>query len=285
MHIKTPTAIAVFIVTTLAGTNSWGQSGGTAPPPRIAVSPPRVEIDLDAGHPTEAIHVINLSDKETRISVSVAHWDLDENNKVRDIAPTEQSLDQWIVINPLEFAIPPGEQQTLRFAIRPRIAPMAGEHRAMIYLEQQPDEVGDASSSVNIRYRVGVAVYGLSGQIDRRGGIRAIRHTTSGENQFLDVDTISEGNASVRLSGRYGIWPQADYPGDEDARTILDEPQDGPENRSGVVGTLPQIPILPGTARIIRARLPDLPPGAYSLYVSGSVSGRPFAERLEITAS
>jgi P pilus assembly chaperone PapD len=262
---------------------SVAQAANTAPPAQVAISPPRVEVDLDAGRSTEAVHVINLSDQETRISVSVVHWDLDENNKVRDLPPTEQSLDQWIVINPLEFTIPPQDQQTIRFAVRPRVEPEPGEHRAMIYFEQGTAPADADAGAVSVRYRLGVAVYGLSGHIDRRGRIEAIRHTGSGEDHYLDIDTLSEGNASVRLTGQFGIWQAADFPGTEAAAALLNRPTEPTDNVLGTIGVLPEIPVLPGTQRTIRVRLPALSATAsYVVYVAGEFAGRSFTEQLEI---
>lgn len=283
MSRTSPLVLAAWLALSTSPGVSVAQPAGALPAAQVAVSPPRVEVDLDAGRSTEAVHIINLSDKETRISVSVAHWDLDENNKVRDIPPTEQSLDQWIVINPLEFTIPPGEQQTIRFAVRPRVEPDPGEHRAMIYFEQKRGSSDSDEGAVSIRYRLGVAVYGLSGHIDRRGRIVAIRHTGSGENHYLDIDTLSEGNASVRLTGQYGIWQAADFPGKEAAAAVLDSRAASTDNVVGAIGMLPEIPILPGTERTIRVRLPELSTSAaHIVYVAGQFAGRSFSEQLEI---
>ena len=256
------------------------QPDSSLPPASIAVSPPRVELDLDAGRATQSIQLMNLSDKPTTISVSLSNWDLDENNKVRDVAPTEQSLDQWIVINPLHFTIAPKEQQTIRFAVRPRVKPTPGEHRAMIYFEQQPDEEQPEANVVSVRYRLGVAVYGLSGHIDRRGRIEAIRPTLSGENHYLDVDISSEGNASVRLNGQYAFWRADEFPGEDAATALLNSEQPAD---IGVHGLLPATPILPGTQRTVRIRLADAgETGAQVLFVSGDLAGRSFVRRVEV---
>ena len=282
MSKTTPLALAACLALGTSSGISVAQPADALPPAQVAVSPPRVEVDLDAGRSTEAIHIINLSDNETRISVSVVHLDLDEHNKVRDLAPTEQSLDQWIVINPLKFTIPAGEQQTIRFAVRPRVEPEAGEHRAMIYFEQEPGSADSDEGAVSIRYRLGVAVYGLSGHIDRRGRIVAIRHTGSGDNHYLDIDTISEGNTSVRLTGQYGIWQATDFPGEEAAAALLDSLPASTDIVGGV-GALPELPILPGTQRTVRIRLPELSStAAHVVYVTGEFAGRSFSKQLEI---
>ena len=38
-----------------------------------------------------------------------------------------------MIINPVEFTIPAGGEQVVRFAVRPRAQPEPGEHRAMVF--------------------------------------------------------------------------------------------------------------------------------------------------------
>ena len=108
-------------------------TAGAVPPAQIAVSPSRFEIEIGPSPTTEALRVFNFSDRPVDVQASVAHWELDRNSRVVIVEPTEQSLDQWIVMNPLRFTIPAGGSQTMRFSIRPKTAPDPGEHRAMIY--------------------------------------------------------------------------------------------------------------------------------------------------------
>ena len=81
------------------------------PAPQIAISPPRFFIELDNGRATESLQIMNLSDDKTQeIAVSVANWDLDENNQV---LKTEAFL----------FAVPPG-------GLPPETAASASEKQA-----------------------------------------------------------------------------------------------------------------------------------------------------------
>ncbi|MFN3414401.1 MAG: molecular chaperone, partial [Thermoanaerobaculum sp.] len=104
----------------------------------LAVSPPRLDITLVGSQAAEAVKVVNLDAAPIHLKVSVAHWRLDEHNRLELIPPTPQSADQWLLITPLEFVVEPGKSQTLRILVRPRVKPEAGEHRAMVFLEEQP---------------------------------------------------------------------------------------------------------------------------------------------------
>ena len=113
------------------------------PVPRMGISPDRYQITFDErGGETQSLMVQNLSAEPLTVTLSVSNWDLDENNKVRVIPPTENSIDGWVVINPLRITIPPGTPQTVRWAIMPRLKPEDGEHRAIIFIEEELPERG-----------------------------------------------------------------------------------------------------------------------------------------------
>jgi P pilus assembly chaperone PapD len=256
------------------------------PPAQVAVSPPRVEMTLDGASGTESLHVMNLSDKSVRVKLSVAHWDLDDENQVRVIPPTEQSLDQWLIVNPLEATIGAKDQQTIRLAVRPRVAPSPGEHRAIIYIEQQPDtpDTRDGApdqGSVSVRYRVGIAVYGNAGEIRRSGEVHDVVYRLEGKNLVVGVDVTSSGNAYVRTSGRFGVWPVGAYPGDERAAQILsgdDKTADLPK----MSGLIPELPVLAGTRRTIEARTTrPTEPGNYVIAVAGRLADAPFTRTVD----
>ena len=144
------------------------------PPPQVGISPTRFELEIGARPTLESFRVVNLGDDPLEIQISVAHWEMDENNQVTVVAPTEQSLDQWMVINPLRFTLPPRQTQAVRFSIRPRVEPEPGEHRAMIYLQQILPE-GGGTPGIRFRFQYGVTVYGYAGEVRRLGKLHAVR--------------------------------------------------------------------------------------------------------------
>lgn len=248
------------------------------PPAQVAVSPPRLELALDGKSSTESLHVMNLSDKPVKVKLSIANWDLDDHNQVRVIPPTEQSLDQWLIVNPLEATVGAKDQQTIRLAVRPQIAPAPGEHRAMIYIEQQRGEQDGAldKSSISVRYRVGVAVYGNAGAIRRSGEVHAVGYRLDGKDLVVGIDVESNGNAYARTSGRFRVWPRATYPGDGPAAAILFA-EDAAAGHPAMGGVLPELPVLAGTRRTIEARTTrPTDSGNYVIAVAGKLADVPF---------
>jgi len=90
--------LASSLVVTLVGAFVVAGAAEVTPPAQIAVSPSRFEVEIGSKPTTEAVDVMNLGDEPVSIAVSVVTWDLDEGNQVRIVEPTEQTLDQWMVI-------------------------------------------------------------------------------------------------------------------------------------------------------------------------------------------
>ena len=237
---------------------------------QLGVSPTRFELSLEGRPSTQSVRVFNFGKRDVNIQVSVVNWDLDEHNKVRHLPPTEQSLDQWIVVNPVRFAIPAGSSQTVRFSIRPKLRPAPGEHRAMIYFQQLPAEK-DETPGLDVLYRLGLGIYGYVGEITRKAELHSV--TVKGRIAWFDI--TSQGSANVRLQGQYALWPAASYPGT--AKTGLIENLGKPETvlPAGILeaGALPAgTPVLPGDRRQVPLELHQpLPAGNYVLDLNGTL--------------
>jgi hypothetical protein len=254
--------------------------GTPAAPPQVAISPSRFELDISPQPTTESVRIMNLSDTPIEVQVSVVNWDLDEANQVRVLEPTEQSLDQWMTINPLHFTVAPGETQNVRFSIRPRVAPEPAEHRAMIYLDQV---LGDEpKGGVRMRFQYGVAVYGQVGERIRKGTLHGIDVRASGSQLSAVFDISSEGTAHVRMTGQYAVWPADAFPGPA-ATTVYDSRAPAPSVVLQV-GELPPLPVLPGCRRqLVLQELLTLAPGAYVLDINGDLSGMPLDRAVPFT--
>src|SRR5512136_1349866 len=148
VHCRLAGLIADLAAITLAGR-------AVAQTASIGVSPLRIEMALGTRPVAEAIQIMNLGSAPIELSVSVSNWILDEANQVKAIEPTEQSLDQWIVISPLRLSLPPGRLQTIRFTVRPKVKPDPGEHRAMVFFDEVP-EAEPAVKNTRVVGRVGV---------------------------------------------------------------------------------------------------------------------------------
>jgi len=257
-----------------------------APPAQIAVSPSKFELNIGPRSTTQSVTLMNLGDQPVDINVTVANWDLDEANQVHLLEPDEQSLDQWMVINPLQFTVPGGGSQTVRFSIRPRVEPEPGEHRAMIYFNQVLPE--ESQHVVRIQFSVGVAVYGLVGDIERRGTLHDV-DVVGGTNPLVArLDVSSDGSANVRMTGQYAIYPADDYPGTEQTEWLPDvRPHEIEVPELAVAaGALPARPVLPTTRREILLRTRnELPPGDYVLDLNGDLQGSAIDMAIPFTIS
>jgi len=184
-----------------------------------------------------------------------------------------------MIISPMAFEVPPESYQTVRFSIRPRVEPQLGEHRAMIYLQQQPTEGVVEGKTIEVIGRVGVAVYAYVGDVERVGRLHDVEVRSEGDLQLASFDVSSIGTAHIRMSGQYTVWPADLYTSPEDEEPSESDSADNelilPEGALNV-GWLPPSPVLPDARR----RLPlligqDLPAGDYVLDVRGELGGEP----------
>ena len=242
----------------------------------IAVSPARFELNIDNKRNTQTLEIVNSADREVEIGIDLANFDLDENNRLRVLPPNEQSLDQWIAINPTRVKIPAQGRRTMRFAIRPQVEPEAGEHRAVIFLnEDKSDDV----EGLNFKFRIGVVVYGQVGEADRT----ATLHAVGADQRGLTLDIENVGNAHARFKGLYAIWDANSYPGDAAAKSLLKSIEDTRTPSEDVIapgtlaaGVMAQTPVLPGARRTIVQSLPDsATSGQRKVYLLGKLGDNP----------
>ncbi len=247
-----------------------------APPPgQIGVSPSMLELSIGSKPVNESLKIFNLKKKTTKINVEVYNWTLDENNDVKLLPPAEQSLDQWMIINPKSFVLEAGKSQVVRLSIRPPVKPSPGEHRAIIYFTEEKMETAEAGEEapVEVLFKLGVGVYANADPVKNAASLSALTFDKSGNT--LKASIANKGNVHSRLIGTYSIWKKAAFPGIKTAEKLT---SDGTEGKSpeGLVasGQLNQTPVLPGHTRTIVTRLPGMPEsGSYIVAVSGSLDG------------
>ena len=243
-------------------------TGPSAAPPQVAVSPPFVEMQLTEGRSdVQALKLFNFSDQAVQVEVLAGNWDFDESNNVRIVEPTEQSLDQWLLINPLRFEVAPGGFQTVRLAARPRVAPEPGEHRAMVFLRQLPTDAA-TNSTFRALFRIGVAVYGYMGEVQRVAELHDVSLGVNGSTVRVDFDISSTGNAHIRMGGSYAVWREGDL-----TEQGVPDLEDSETTQNAVrAAALPDTPVLPGTRRSIVVNINDLEPGEYVLQIQGDIA-------------
>lgn len=246
-------------------------AGDGPPPPQVAISPLMIETTLGKKPSNEIIYVYNLGNEPMTVHTTIAHWDTDEKNEVRVIPPTEQSLDQWIIINPLKFTVPAGERQTIRLSIRPHSLPSAGEHRGIIFFEnEKPDSV--KTTGTYALFKIGVGVYGLAGDIERHAILESLTLNKKKTQASLAFTIKSTGNANIRLAGQFTLWRKEDFSINSAPMLNLNDNEDSLPEEVLHAEPLTTLPILPGTTRTLQTSVP-LPEqaGEYIVFVNGSL--------------
>src|SRR5919202_1557858 len=272
-----------WAIATVLGAIAIGSDIGIAG--NFAVSPPRLELQIDSSGKNESIRLINTDSEPLEIQTSTYNWVQDENNQVQIVDSTEQSLDWWLLINPLRFTIPPGKAQTVRIAVRPRVKPEEGEHRAMIFFEEVPSAKNKSSAAIVVG-RLGVAVYGYAGNIKRIGVLNSVQVEDKGNPVTAIFDISNQGNAHIRMAGEYAIWSAEKYPGAVATKPIPNVGAKDVKLPDGVweASGLPTLPILPNNRRKLPLNTTKkLPPGKYVLDINGDLSGTPIDEGIPFT--
>ncbi len=252
---------------------------------QIALSPPIVEVDLSRRSATESVRLINMGKRDVEVSVRVETFDLDEANRYRALPSSEDSLDRWMVVQPRRFVVPAGQSRAVRFSIRPKSKPAPGEHRAMLFFEEIGRE-DETAAVLKALFRVGAAIYAHVGEIRRVG--RVVSTSCSREGGLVEIS--SEGNANARMTGRWGLWKPAAFPGagatkyadsaPSSAGSAAGSPAEPPpaSRPDGLLfeGSLPTVPVLPGTRRHVLVPLPkEAPEGDLVLHLLGTLGGAP----------
>ncbi|MGI8500624.1 MAG: fimbrial biogenesis chaperone [Hassallia sp.] len=270
MFQKTSKHIALSLISLFA----WGIPSANAID--VGVSPSRMELNIKGKQArSNSIQITNLSNKPTEIKAYVRNWTMDEKNELEDAPSNEQSLDQWIVFTPSRFTIPPRSTQTVRFAIRPKVKPAPGEYRAVIYLEEVVPDNSD-SQVISTLGRVGVVVYGYTGEVKRIGTVNSVSVDTKSNVVKALFDVSNKGNAHIRMNGQYAIWRAANYPGAKATQPISGVGNPKTKLPANIVqaGVLELPPILPNNRRQLLLPLTrQLPPGNYVLDINGNLSG------------
>lgn len=224
-------------------------------PSQIGISPQLFEIALDQPLATHAYRLHNLGGQDTKVRVRVINWTLDEAGKMVVLPPTENSLDRWLVVNPLELDLPAGSTRAVRFSVRPAQALPPGEYRAALVFEEDPpapaSQAGERTMSLTARFRITSAIYASTGAVSRSGSIDDIElHADR-----LVVFARGEGTGHVRPTLAY---------------TISREGGSAPLAQ----GEISRAPVLPDLRRSIDTELPAdvrLAPGRYLVTLEGTL--------------
>ena len=242
--------------------------------PKLAISPSRIEMTPEK-KATESITVLNLGSSPMQVEVYIQNWDFDANNNYRALPPNEQSLDQWLIINPVRLTIPAKSQQTVRLAVRPRVKPDDGEHRAMVFFRQ----LNDQGKGLNYKFNVGVPIYAYFGEVKRDSELLGMDFDPI-KLQFV-FDIANKGNAYVRPEGVFIAMKATDAGSDADILKKLDLEKMTVDGLGALAsGKLAAKPVFAGTRRQVLSAVPikEILNESYVVAIKATIGQQTFAE-------
>ncbi len=242
--------------------------------PKLAISPSRIEMTPEK-KATESITVLNLGSSPMQVEVYIQNWDFDVNNNYRALPPNEQSLDQWLIINPVRLTIPAKSQQTVRLAVRPRVKPDDGEHRAMVFFRQ----LNDQGKGLNYKFNVGVPIYAYFGEVKRESELLGMDFDPI-KLQFV-FDIANKGNAYVRPEGVFIAMKATDAGSDADILKKLDLEKMTVDGLGALAsGKLAAKPVFAGTRRQVLSAVPikEILNESYVVAIKATIGQQTFAE-------
>jgi len=242
--------------------------------PKMAISPSRIEMSPEK-KATESITVLNLGSEPMQVEVYVQNWDFDANNNYRALPPNEQSLDQWLIINPVRLSIPAKSQQTVRLAVRPRVKPEDGEHRAMVFFRQ----LNQQGKGFNFKFNVGVPIYANFGEVNREAELLGMEFDPIKLRFVFDI--LSRGNAYVRPEGVFIAMKAAQAGTDEDLLERLDLNKMSVNNLGSLAGgKLAAKPVFAGNRRQITSPVPikEILNESYVVAIKVKIGSQTFSE-------
>jgi fimbrial chaperone protein len=254
-----------------------GTFAAEPPPGQIAISPSMIELAIDNKPVNGSIRMQNLKNEAVNVKVEVYNWTLDEQNNVRLIPGTDQSLDRWLLISPVSFTLDPGGSQVIRYSIRPTVKPETGEHRAMIYLSEQPvDKAPKQSGAVQVLFRYGMAMYGYTGTMRESADLESL--TFDKASASIRATVKNTGNIHTRLTGEYTAWKAGTFPGFKAMKELVENPKGNTPPPAGLIasGSLHSTPVLPGHRRTIHEKIEALiGKQGYVVALSGKIGNHP----------
>jgi P pilus assembly chaperone PapD len=250
---------------------------------QVGISPAYYDLSQEEAAKTQTFRMFNYTDDAKRVRVSLAPWDADPQNQPRLLPTGPTTLDQWVVVNPVEFEIKPRSSQAVRFTVRPAVEMSPGEHRVMLVFDEvvPPNE----NAKMRTRFQFRSAVYVQVGQPVRDGRIESTDIDAAGAR----FSVKNAGNANVRFNGQFAVWEAAKYPGEKATEIVPGIGTKTPTLAPGqlILDALPANPVLPGDTRTLVASFAaaKLKPGRYVLDLNGKLGEAAFDRSIEFTVA
>jgi hypothetical protein len=247
------------------------------------------DLPIGEAQKTHAFRLFNMTKEDKQVRVSVVNWDFDDHNEISLLPSTDVSMDQWVVVNPVEFTIPAGQSQAVRFSVRPAVEMAPGEHRAMLIFDEVPQAQAasaatapGAQTALRARFQFRTAIYCQVGQVVRSADLSQL---TAGA-KAAHFTLRATGTANTRLDAQYMVWKAGTFPGIDKVVPLGNLSDAKPELPAGMVaaGRLPGQPVLPSRTRDYDVPFDSaLTPGAYVLVMLGKLGDDKLARQVSFS--
>jgi hypothetical protein len=221
----------------------------------LGITPLRVDLGVQAGIETsQPIRITNSGEESVHLRGTVLDWTLTPSGDLAYLrrGETTWGCGTWIQINPVEFALSPGQTQLIRYTVSvPGNASVGGYHCAIAFdMLPPPRSKLDSPMGVVNLIRMLTAIYARVGTPEIEARIKRLELMRNGAKGAKGWEIVTEfdnpGKTHYRVDGSVEL-----FSGDDKVLRKFD---------------YSNFPVLPNTPRILRFDLPeDLPPGAYRL--------------------
>jgi hypothetical protein len=221
----------------------------------LGITPLRVDLGVQAGVETsQPIRITNSGEESVHLRGTVVDWTLTLSGDLvyRKRGEATWGCGTWIQINPVEFALSPGQTQLIRYTVSvPAKASVGGYHCAIAFDMLPPPRTKlDSPMGVVNLIRMLTAIYAKVGTPEIEARIKRLELTRNSAKGAKGWEIVTEfdnpGSTHYRVEGSVDL-----FSGDDKVLRRFD---------------YSNFPVLPNTPRISRFDLPeDLPPGVYRL--------------------
>jgi P pilus assembly chaperone PapD len=228
---------------------------GTAIPARgqiyFGISPIRAEHKIKPGESlTDVFMVRNNASGPIRIKVYCENWTLRSDGTASFIGATATSYSgrDWIIVNPQDFRLNPGETKSVRYTITvPPDAPAAGYHASVSFETVPEANAAQSGNRMLFTGKIAAAVYITVGKVAVEGNLLDLKIGSKDNGPTIILELANTGRTHFRTRGTIRVF-------DSGGRKIsdLDIPDDVvlPEGRRDVACALPN-KLDPGSYRVV----------------------------------
>lgn len=217
----------------------------------FGISPIRAEHQIKPGDSlTDVFNIRNNAPGPIRIRVYVENWTLQPDGTATFIgsAPTTYSCKDWIIVNPQDFRLGPGETRTVRYTMTAPPETVPGGYHASVSFETVPDvPKGKAASRMLFTGKIAAAVYVVAGAPAIEGDLVDMTIGTKNNAQAVILALANTGRTHYRTKGKIQVF---DASGKKVLDFILPDDVVLPESRKNVACALPS-PLAPGSYRVV----------------------------------